>query len=47
MTALNRKQALQWYCEGISLTTIAQHYDITVNELKSVLHNYQSVIPAE
>lgn len=35
----NRAEALRWYVQGVDLVTIAQHYGITVETLKVLLHN--------
>ena len=34
MNDQDRKQAIRWYCDGWDLITIAQHYRITVEDLK-------------
>lgn len=31
--------ALSWYCEGIALSTIAEHYEMGVDELAKELVN--------
>ena len=34
------KQAISWYAnDGYSLSTIAQHFDISVEQLKSEMNN--------
>ena len=39
MSLLERKRAINWYVAGWDLSTIAQHFDMAVEELKSYLRN--------
>jgi TPR repeat protein len=34
MTTKEKQQAIKWYIKGIDLITIAQHYNLHVEELK-------------
>ena len=36
---IDREQAIAWYVKGMDLITIAQHYGVTVEELRRVMHN--------
>ena len=38
-TLEDKQQALSWYIQGIDIQTISDHYYISVETLKTLLHN--------
>lgn len=38
MAQADKEQAVKWYVAGYNLQTIADHFHVTVSELKSSIH---------